>query len=46
MADHYTPTVIDPVIPISAMLPIERLFLAHVFDEQADGETAYYFSDE
>ncbi|MDP3676297.1 MAG: hypothetical protein Q8R44_14585 [Novosphingobium sp.] len=46
MADHYTPTVIDPVIPISAMLPIERLFLAHVFDEQADDETAYYFSDD
>lgn len=45
MADHYTPTVIDPVIPISAMLPIERLFLAHVFDEEADGVTAYYFSD-
>ena len=28
MADYYTPTVIDPMIPLAAMLPIERLFLA------------------
>lgn len=46
MADYYTPTVIDPVIPISAMLPIERLFLAQVFDEELGGETAYYFSED
>lgn len=46
MADYYTPTVIDPVIPISAMLPIERLFLAQVFSEEADGDAAYYFSDD
>lgn len=46
MADYYTPTVIDPVIPISAMLPIERLFLAKVFDEEVDGETAYYCSED
>ena len=46
MADYCTPTVIDPVIPISAILPIERLFLARVFDEQIDGEAAYYCSDD
>ena len=46
MADHYTPTVIDPVIPISGMLPIERLFLAQVFSEEIEGETAYYYSDD
>jgi hypothetical protein len=46
MADYYTPTVIDPVIPISAMLPIERLFLAKVFGEEVDDETAYYYSDD
>ena len=46
MADYFTPTVIDPVIPISAMLPIERIFLAQVFDEELVGETAYYFSED
>lgn len=44
MADYYTPTVVDPLIPLAAMLPIERLFLAQVFDEELDGETAYYYS--
>lgn len=46
MADYYTPTVIDPVIPISAMLPIERMFLSRVFEEEVSGETAYYFSED
>ncbi len=46
MADYYTPTVIDPTIPLSAILPIERLFLAQVFSEEADDKTAYYFSDD
>lgn len=46
MADYFTPTVIDPVIPLAAMLPIERMFLAQVFNEDLDGETAYYFSED
>ncbi len=46
MADYFTPTVIDPVIPLAAMLPIERMFLAQVFDEELNGETAYYFSED
>jgi hypothetical protein len=46
MADYYTPTVIDPVIPLAAMLPIERLFLAQVFSEEIAGVTAYYFSED
>lgn len=46
MADYYTPTVVEPFIPLTAMLPIERLFLAQVFAEELDGETAYYFSEE
>ena len=46
MADYFTPTVIDPVIPLAAMLPIERMFLAQVFDEELDGEIAYYFSED
>ena len=46
MADYYTPTVIDPMIPLAAMLPIERLFLSLVFDETVEGETAYYSSSD
>ena len=34
MADYCTPTVVDPMIPLAAMLPIERLFLSQVFDEE------------
>lgn len=46
MADYYTPTVVDPMIPFAAMSPIERLFLAQVFDEELDGESAYYCSED
>lgn len=46
MADYYTPTVIEPMIPLAAILPIERLFLAQVFSEEVEGETAYYCSDD
>ncbi len=46
MADYYTPTVVEPMIPLTAMLPIERLFLAHVFNEELTSETAYYCSDD
>jgi hypothetical protein len=46
MADYYTPTVVDPMIPLAAMLPIERLFLSQVFDEELTSEAAYYCSDD
>lgn len=46
MADYYTPTVVDPTIPLAAILPIERLFLAQVFSEEVNHEAAYYFSDD
>ncbi len=46
MADYYTPTVIDPMIPLAAILPIERLFLARVFSEEVEGENAYYYSED
>ena len=46
MADYYTPTVIDPTIPLADMLPIERQFLAQVFSEDVDGENAYYYSND
>jgi hypothetical protein len=46
MANYYTPTVVDPMIPIAAMLPIERLFLSQVFDEGLTSEAAYYYSED
>ena len=46
MADYFIPTVVEPMIPLTAMLPIERLFLAQVFSEEVEGETAYYCSDD
>ena len=46
MADYYTPTVVDPAIPLSAILPIERMFLAQVFDEELVGDAVYYFSED
>lgn len=46
MADYYTPTVIDPMIPLADVLPLERLFLAQVFSEDVEGQTAYYYSDD
>lgn len=46
MADYMTPTVVEPLIPLAALLPIERLFLAQVFDEEVADEAAYYFSED
>ena len=46
MADYFTPTVIDPMIPLAAMLPIERLFLSQVFDEAVEGDAVYYSSSD
>lgn len=46
MADYTNPTVIDPTIPLAAILPIERLFLAQVFEEKRDGNSAYYCSED
>ena len=34
MADYYSPTVVDPMIPLAAMLPIERLFLSQEAGER------------
>jgi hypothetical protein len=44
MAGYHTPTIIDPPIPIGAILPIERLFLAGVFTEDVKDRTACYHS--
>jgi hypothetical protein len=46
MADYFTPTVIQPAIPIADITPLERLLLSHVFNAECQGERLYYYADE
>ena len=44
MADYFTPTVIQPVIPNADMTPLERLILGQVFEAEFDGDGVYFFT--
>jgi hypothetical protein len=46
MAEYFTPTVIQPAIPVADMTPLERLLLTHVFQAEPQGKTLYFFADE
>jgi hypothetical protein len=46
MADYFTPTVIQPAIPLADITPLERLLLSHVFNAEPDGEGLYFYADE
>ncbi len=46
MADYFTPTVIQPAIPVADITPLERLLLAHIFNAEPDGEGLYFYADE
>lgn len=46
MADCFTPTVIQPAIPIADITPLERLLLSHVFNAKCQGERIYFYADE
>ncbi len=46
MADYFTPTVIQPTIPVADITPLERLLLSHIFNAEADGEGLYFYADE
>ena len=46
MADYFTPTVIQPAIPIADITPLERLLLSHVFNVECQGERLYFYADE
>ena len=45
MADYCTPTVVEPMIPMADILPIEAIFLAQVFTEDIENGTTYYCSE-
>ena len=46
MADYFTPTVIQPAIPIADITPLERLLLSHVFNAECQGERLYFYADQ
>src|SRR5271163_322345 len=46
MADYFSPTVIQPAIPIADITPLERLLRSHIFNAEPDGEGLYFFADE
>ncbi len=46
MADYFTPTVIQPAIPVADITPLERLLLSHIFNAEPDGEGLYFYADE
>lgn len=46
MADYFSPTVIQPAIPVASMTPLERLLLTHVFQTKPQGDNLYFFADE
>ena len=46
MTDYFSPTVIQPAIPIADITPLERLLLSHIFNAERDGERFYFYADE
>ncbi|HVC60300.1 MAG TPA: hypothetical protein VND19_08085 [Acetobacteraceae bacterium] len=46
MADYFTPTVVQPTIPIADMTPLERLLLTRIFEVEPDGDGFYFFAEE
>jgi hypothetical protein len=47
MADYFSPTVIQPTIPVADITPLERLLLSHIFNAEPDGgEGLYFYADE
>jgi hypothetical protein len=45
MADYFTPTVIQPDIPIADMTPLERLILRRFFESEEHEGALYLFSE-
>ena len=46
MADYFSPTVIQPAIPVADITPLKRLLLSHIFCAEPDGEGLYFYADE
>jgi hypothetical protein len=46
MADYFSPTVIQPTIPVADITPLDRLLLSHIFTAEPDGEGLYFYAEE
>jgi hypothetical protein len=46
MADYFSPTVIQPTIPVVDITPLERLLLSHIFYAEPDGDGLYFTAEE
>jgi hypothetical protein len=46
MANYYSPTVIQPTIPVAAMTPLERLLLENIFSAEPVGGELYFYAEE
>jgi hypothetical protein len=46
MTDYFSPTVIQPAIPLADITPLERLLLSHVFNAERDGDRLYFYAHE
>lgn len=45
MADYFSPTVLQPDIPITDMTALERLVLTAVFQSEAHGDSLYFYAE-
>ena len=46
MADYFSPTVVQPTIPLSAMTALERLLLSQIFSSEPDGDGLYFYAEQ
>lgn len=46
MADYYSPTVVEPHIPLADMTPLEQLLLTQIFDSETIGDALYFYEEQ
>jgi hypothetical protein len=46
MADYYSPTVVEPDIPLADMTPLEQLLLTQIFDSETIGDALYFYEEQ
>lgn len=46
MADYYSPTVVEPNIPLADMTPLEQLLLTQIFDSEAVDDALYFYEEQ
>ena len=46
MTDYFSPTVIQPAIPVADITPLERLLLSHIFHVEDRGDGLFFYEDE